>query len=66
MKEIIDELKHKVKINRELEEEYREDWVQAVMNRDEVKRDCSNDLLTLTAGQIMAYEEVIKMLEEKN
>lgn len=65
MKEIIDELKHKVKINKELEKEYREDWVQAVMNRDTVKRDCSNDLLTLTVGQIMAYEEVIKMLEEK-
>lgn len=61
--DIISKIERDIKINEELREEYRDAWLEAVKNRDDVARDCNHDLEMMASGEILALKKALEYLK---
>lgn len=61
--DIISRIERDIEINEDLRREYREKWLEAVENGDDVARDCNNDLNMMASGEILALNKVLEYLK---
>lgn len=55
-------IEHQLKIERELQDEYLDDIMQASLNGDKIKAQCHRECRGIGAGKIMAYEEILTLI----